>query len=43
MIGCWAEGLNGPEIQRRLQITKRQYVTTTERIRRTARRTEGHL
>jgi hypothetical protein len=40
VIGCWARGLNGPEIQQRLEMSRRQYVTTVERIRRIARRTE---
>ncbi len=41
VIGCWAEGLNGPEIEERLAITPRQYKTTAERIRRVAHRTEA--
>ena len=36
-----AEGLDGGEIQRRLEITARQLKTTKERIRRKARRTEA--
>lgn len=41
VIACWAEGLTGPEIRRRLEITEREFVTTKVRIRRIARRTEA--
>ena len=41
VIGCWARGLDGPEIQQRLRMSGRRYVTTVQRIRRIARRTEG--
>ena len=41
LIACWAEDLDGREMRRRLEVTKRQLKTTKERVRRKARRIEA--